>query len=166
MSAVRTKLPIARSSRVTMSARRAQCDRHLHNGHKQSSTCFSLIREHSCNPGPPSYGQKCLSAPPESKQSGDNVCTLYISDGLQKRPYAWEASLRRLKTDHIDLYQMHHVDRSTPCKATPPAAADLGKPYMKNCVSPRYWLRWPDFCTIMQRCSSPLPAAAFYCLLG
>ena len=25
-----------------------------------------------------------------------------------------EASLRRLGTDHIDLYQMHHVDRSTP----------------------------------------------------
>jgi aryl-alcohol dehydrogenase-like predicted oxidoreductase len=27
---------------------------------------------------------------------------------------ACEASLRRLKTDHIDLYQMHHVDRMTP----------------------------------------------------
>jgi aryl-alcohol dehydrogenase-like predicted oxidoreductase len=27
---------------------------------------------------------------------------------------ACEASLRRLKTDHIDLYQMHHVDRETP----------------------------------------------------
>ncbi|WP_441247320.1 aldo/keto reductase [Kitasatospora sp. McL0602] len=27
---------------------------------------------------------------------------------------AVEASLRRLRTDHIDLYQMHHVDRSTP----------------------------------------------------
>jgi len=25
-----------------------------------------------------------------------------------------EASLRRLKTDHIDLYQMHHIDRDTP----------------------------------------------------
>ncbi|MET9327650.1 aldo/keto reductase [Tsukamurella sp. NPDC003166] len=25
-----------------------------------------------------------------------------------------DASLRRLKTDHIDLYQLHHVDRSTP----------------------------------------------------
>lgn len=27
---------------------------------------------------------------------------------------ACEASLRRLGTDHIDLYQMHHVDRATP----------------------------------------------------
>jgi aryl-alcohol dehydrogenase-like predicted oxidoreductase len=27
---------------------------------------------------------------------------------------ACDASLKRLKTDHIDLYQMHHVDRSTP----------------------------------------------------
>lgn len=27
---------------------------------------------------------------------------------------ACEASLRRLKTDHIDLYQMHHIDRTTP----------------------------------------------------
>ncbi|MBU2661929.1 aldo/keto reductase [Actinoplanes bogorensis] len=27
---------------------------------------------------------------------------------------ACEDSLRRLKTDHIDLYEMHHIDRSTP----------------------------------------------------
>src|SRR2546422_661695 len=27
---------------------------------------------------------------------------------------ACDASLRRLQTDHIDLYQMHHIDRVTP----------------------------------------------------
>lgn len=27
---------------------------------------------------------------------------------------ACEASLRRLQTDHIDVYQMHHIDRATP----------------------------------------------------
>ena len=27
---------------------------------------------------------------------------------------ACDASLRRLQTDHVDLYQMHHVDRATP----------------------------------------------------
>jgi len=28
--------------------------------------------------------------------------------------HACDGSLRRLQTDHLDLYQMHHVDRSTP----------------------------------------------------
>jgi len=28
--------------------------------------------------------------------------------------HALEGSLRRLQTDHLDLYQMHHVDRNTP----------------------------------------------------
>ncbi|MGH2790885.1 MAG: aldo/keto reductase [Actinomycetota bacterium] len=28
--------------------------------------------------------------------------------------HACDESLRRLRTDHIDLYQMHHIDRSTP----------------------------------------------------
>ncbi|MDF7675497.1 aldo/keto reductase [Neisseriaceae bacterium ESL0693] len=36
----------------------------------------------------------------------------YLSAYHIKR--ACEASLRRLKTDHIDLYQMHHIDRATP----------------------------------------------------
>jgi len=32
--------------------------------------------------------------------------------------HACEASLRRLQTDHIDLYQMHHVDRDSPWEET------------------------------------------------
>jgi len=31
---------------------------------------------------------------------------------------ACDDSLRRLKTDHIDLYQMHHIDRATPIEET------------------------------------------------
>ena len=31
---------------------------------------------------------------------------------------ACEESLKRLKTDHIDLYQMHHIDRETPWEET------------------------------------------------
>ena len=38
---------------------------------------------------------------------------------------ACEASLRRLQTDHIDLYQMHHVDRSTPWEEVWQAMAQL-----------------------------------------
>jgi len=30
--------------------------------------------------------------------------------------HACDESLRRLQTDHIDLYQMHHIDRETPCE--------------------------------------------------
>lgn len=41
---------------------------------------------------------------------------------------ALEASLRRLRTDHVDLYQMHHVDRATPreeiWQAMDPAACE------------------------------------------
>ncbi|MFQ5932231.1 MAG: aldo/keto reductase [Nitrospiraceae bacterium] len=38
---------------------------------------------------------------------------------------ACDASLRRLRTDHIDLYQMHHVDRETPWEEIWPAMEQL-----------------------------------------
>lgn len=41
---------------------------------------------------------------------------------------ACEDSLRRLKTDHIDVYQMHHIDRHTPWKRS-------GRPW--NCLFSR-----------------------------
>ena len=48
------------------------------------------------------YGDVAGSWPNDSKLSAR-----HIRD-------ACEASLRRLQTDHIDLYQMHHIDRNTP----------------------------------------------------
>src|SRR6476661_6914151 len=48
------------------------------------------------------YGDVAGSWPNDSKLSAR-----HIRD-------ACEASLRRLQTDHIDLYQMHHVDRNAP----------------------------------------------------
>jgi aryl-alcohol dehydrogenase-like predicted oxidoreductase len=43
---------------------------------------------------------------------------------------ACEASLRRLQTDHIDLYQMHHVDRATRGKRS-------GRPWSSWCRKAR-----------------------------
>lgn len=43
---------------------------------------------------------------------GDGVNERGLSAYHIKR--ACEESLKRMKTDHIDLYQMHHIDRSTP----------------------------------------------------
>ncbi len=45
-----------------------------------------------------------------------NVSEPNLIRGLSARKImaSCEASLRRLQTDHIDLYQMHHIDRSCP----------------------------------------------------
>jgi aryl-alcohol dehydrogenase-like predicted oxidoreductase len=41
---------------------------------------------------------------------------------------ACEGSLRRLRTDHIDLYQMHHIDRGTPWEGIWQAMEQLVRP--------------------------------------
>src|SRR6516164_10543573 len=69
------------------------------------------------------------------RSSGDGWPRVAVANGLSSRPRctsrwilapndrhlsayhirkACEDSLRRLQTDHIDLYQMHHIDRRTP----------------------------------------------------
>src|SRR5215203_2070451 len=61
---------------------------------------------------------------------------------------ACEASLRRLQTDHIDLYQMHHVDRATPWEEIWQAMEQLvreGKiTYVGSSNSPAGMWRWPS----------------------
>src|ERR1700727_631448 len=52
------------------------------------------------------YGRR-PSPPGEVAQNDGLLSALNIRQ-------ACDASLRRLKTDHIDLYQMHHVDLDTP----------------------------------------------------
>jgi aryl-alcohol dehydrogenase-like predicted oxidoreductase len=64
-----------------------------------------------------------LAAEPSRRQRVVLATKLYSNtgpgpndQGLSARHIrrACEASLRRLRTDHVDLYQMHHVDRATP----------------------------------------------------
>ena len=51
-----------------------------------------------------------------------------INDNRPERiKAACEASLRRLKTDHIDLYHQHRIDRSVPIEDVAGAVADLIK---------------------------------------
>ena len=42
-----------------------------------------------------------------------SACIITLNEEEHIRE-ACEASLKRLKTDHLDLYQMHHIDRLTP----------------------------------------------------
>ena len=51
-----------------------------------------------------------------------------VNDNRPKRiRAACEASLRRLKTDHIDVYHQHRIDRSVPIEDVAGAVADLIK---------------------------------------
>ena len=60
---------------------------------------------------------------------------------------ACEASLRRLQTDHIDLYWMHHVDRDTPWEELWQALEQLVREgkiiYVGSSTSPPGTLRKP-----------------------
>ena len=62
-----------------------------------------------------------------------------MSDGINDRGLsayhikrACEASLRRLGTDHIDLYQMHHIDR----RKVSPSGRDMWKLPQRDLVEP------------------------------
>jgi len=53
-----------------------------------------------------------------------------------------EASLRRLKTDHIDLYQIHSFDESTPLEETMRALDDLVRAGKVRYVGASNFLAW------------------------
>jgi aryl-alcohol dehydrogenase-like predicted oxidoreductase len=58
--------------------------------------------------------------PNDPTKRGINGTPKYIRDSL-------EASLKRLKVDHVDLYQLHRVDPATPIEESVGALADLVK---------------------------------------
>jgi len=67
---------------------------------------------------------------------------------------ACEGSLRRLQTDHIDLYQMHHIDRSTPWEEIWQAMEQLvreGKVIYVGSSNFAGWQIAHAACTAMQR---------------
>jgi NDP-hexose 2,3-enoyl reductase len=67
---------------------------------------------------------------PEPNHNGTNLSAVKIRKHC-------DASLKRLQTDYIDLYQMHHVDRNCPWDETWQAFDSLtkqGKLYIQDPV--------------------------------
>jgi hypothetical protein len=71
---------------------------------------------------------------------------------------ACEASLRRLQTDHIDLYQMHHVDRATPWEEIWQAMEQLVREGKITYVGSSNFAAW-DIATAQSIAQSRLPRA-------
>ncbi len=61
---------------------------------------------------------------------------------------ACDASLRRLRTDTIDLYQMHHIDRGMP-GPTQPTLFDI--PYMDQIITPTHNPTWEEIWQAMEQ---------------
>ena len=77
--------------------RRRDRDRSSAAGSRRAATAA----RRSCSP------RRCTATSRASGRTTRKLSARHIRD-------ACDASLRRLQTDHIDLYQMHHVDRATP----------------------------------------------------
>jgi aryl-alcohol dehydrogenase-like predicted oxidoreductase len=81
---------------------------------------------------------------PMGEQFGDHRATVHQREGLSRRwvVRACEDSLRRLGTDHIDLYQAHFIDPLVPIEETLSAFTDLvrqGKVRYLGCSNFSAW---------------------------
>lgn len=63
----------------------------------------------------------------DSQRADGTLVAIYKFSGKQSIVQECENSLKRLKTDYIDLYQIHWADESTPIDETMEAVADLLK---------------------------------------
>ncbi|MBN2764595.1 MAG: aldo/keto reductase [Bacteroidales bacterium] len=61
----------------------------------------------------------------DTKDNQGNSVAMYRSSGKESIIYECEQSLRRLKTDYIDLYQIHWHDKTTPARETMEAVKSL-----------------------------------------
>ena len=63
----------------------------------------------------------------DSKDNRNNPVAMHRYSGKEGIVYECEQSLKRLKTDYIDLYQIHWHDKSTPARETMEAVQSLVK---------------------------------------
>lgn len=111
---------------------------------------------------------KLLISTKASFRTGDNVNS--IGSSRHHLIEACEASLRRLKTDHIDIWQMHAFDAKTPVEETLRALDDLvtsGKVRYVGCSNFSGWQLMKSLSVSEQRgWSRYIAHQAYYSLVG
>ncbi len=92
----------------------SQCEFYRHGRPLWPRCQYGLYRgDHWTLAGPRVDDVTTLCLPPKSLGKWGRASTTVASPPIISAKRC-EDSLRRLQTDHIDLYQMHHVDRRTP----------------------------------------------------
>jgi aryl-alcohol dehydrogenase-like predicted oxidoreductase len=86
-------------------------------------------------------------------------CPLLSRKGIRS---SLEASLRRLKTDHVDLFYLHQPDRTVPVEETAEALAEVVSAGLAKAVGVSNFAAWQiaDLTVACERVGAPRPVVA------